>query len=163
MIWSINGCSCMRTLIAKNEVLFSHPCCSKTQRMRQQSHSYNDCLILIRYHNQWPFPKISEMFIHRIAEELKQQQNYICIYLQFIDVFAIRFFFYILSNIIIMKKTVNAKKENSKKQNKMIVIFNFSNSFLNTLLIILLKLNALIGFIFRLSNQLAINWIMLHL
>lgn len=146
----------MRTLIAKNEVLFSHPCGSKTQRMRQQSHSYNDCLILIRYHNQWPFQKISEMFIHRIAEELKQQQNYIFIYLQFIDVFAIRIYFNILSNII-MKKTVNAKKENSKKQNKMIVIFNFSNSFLNTLLIILLKLNALIGFIFRLSNQLAIN------
>lgn len=162
MIWSINGCSCMRTLIAKNEVLFSHPCCSKTQRMRQQSHSYNDCLILIRYHNQWPFPKISEMFIHRIAEELKQEQNNIFICLQFIDVFAIRIYFNILSNII-MKKTVNAKKENSKKQNKMIVIFNFSNSFLNTLLIILLKLNALIGFIFRLSNQLAINWIMLHL
>lgn len=162
MIWSINGCSCMRTLIAKNEVLFSHPCCSKTQRMRQQSHSYNDCLILIRYHNQWPFQKISEMFIHRIAEELKQQQNKIFICLQFIDVFAIRIYFNILSNII-MKKTVNAKKENSKKQNKMIVIFNFSNSFLNTLLIILLKLNALIGFIFRLSNQLAINWIMLHL
>lgn len=146
----------MRTLIAKNEVLFSHPCCSKTQRMRQQSHSYNDCLILIRYHNQWPFPKISEMFIHRIAEELKQQQNNIFICLQFIDVFAIRIYFNILSNII-MKKTVNAKKENSKKQNKMIVIFNFSNSFINTLLIILLKLNALIGFIFRLSNQLAIN------
>lgn len=162
MIWSINGCSCMRTLIAKNEVLFSHPCCSKTQRMRQQSHSYNDCLILIRYHNQWPFQKISEMFIHRIAEELKQQQNKFFICLQFIDVFAIRIYFNILSNII-MKKTVNAKKENSKKQNKMIVIFNFSNSFLNTLLIILLKLNALIGFIFRLSNQLAINWIMLHL
>lgn len=96
------------------------------------------------------------MFIHRIAEELKQQQNNICIYLQLIDVFAIRIYFNILSNII-MKKTVNAKKENSKKQNKMIVIFNFSNSFLNTLLIILLKLNALIGFIFRLSNQLAIN------
>lgn len=147
----------MRTLIAKNEVLFSHPCCSKTQRMRQQSYSYNDCLILIRYHNQWPFPKISEMFIHRIAEELKQQQNNIFFCLQFIDVFAIRIYFNILSNIIIMKKTVNAKKENSKKQNKMIVIFNFSNSFLNTLLIILLKLNALIGFIFRLSNQLAIN------
>lgn len=146
----------MRTLIAKNEVLFSHPCCSKTQRMRQQSHSYNDCLILIRYHNQWPFQKISEMFIHRIAEELKQQQNNIFICLQFIDVFAIRIYFNILSNII-MKKTVNAKKENSKKQNKMIVIFNFSNSFSNTLLIILLKLNALIGFIFRLSNQLAIN------
>lgn len=162
MIWSINGCSCMRTLIAKNEVLFSHPCCSKTQRMRQQSHSYNDCLILIRYHNQWPFQKISEMFIHRIAEELKQQQNKFFICLQFIDVFGIRIYFNILSNII-MKKTVNAKKENSKKQNKMIVIFNFSNSFLNTLLIILLKLNALIGFIFRLSNQLAINWIMLHL
>lgn len=162
MIWSINGCSCMRTLIAKNEVLFSHPCCSKTQRMRQQSHSYNDCLILIRYHNQWPFQKISEMFIHRIAEELKQQQNKFFICLQFIDVFAIRIYFNILSNII-MKKTVNAKKENSKKQNKMIVIFNFSNSFINTLLIILLKLNALIGFIFRLSNQLAINWIMLHL
>lgn len=152
----------MRTLIAKNEVLFSHPCCSKTQRMRQQSHSYNDCLILIRYHNQWPFPKISEMFIHRIAEELKQQQNNFFICLQFIDVFAIRIYFNILSNII-MKKTVNAKKENSKKKTKMIVIFNFSNSFLNTLLIILLKLNALIGFIFRLSNQLAINWIMLHL
>lgn len=47
-------------------------------------------------------------------------------------------------------------KENSKKT-KMIVIFNFSNSFINTLLIILLKVNALIGFIFRLSNQLAIN------
>lgn len=96
------------------------------------------------------------MFIHRISEELKQQQNNIFICLQFIDVFAIRIYFNILSNII-MKKTVNAKKENSKKQNKMIVIFNFSNSFLNTLLIILLKLNALIGFIFRLSNQLAIN------
>lgn len=146
----------MRTLIAKNEVLFSHPCCSKTQRMRQQSHSYNDCLILIRYHNQWSFQKISEMFIHRIAEELKQQQNKFFICLQLIDVFAIRIYFNILSNII-MKKTVNAKKENSKKQNKMIVIFNFSNSFLNTLSIILLKLNALIGFIFRLSNQLAIN------
>lgn len=49
------------------------------------------------------------------------------------------------------------KKKIVKKKNKMIVIFNFSNSFLNTLLIILLKLNALIGFIFRLSNQLAIN------
>lgn len=56
-----------------------------------------------------------------------------------------------------MKKTVNAKKESSKKKTKMIVIFNFSNSSINTLLIILLKLNALIGFIFRLSNQLAIN------
>lgn len=96
------------------------------------------------------------MFIHRIAEELKQQQNKFFICLQFIDVFAITIYFNILSNII-MKKTVNAKKENSKKQNKMIVIFNFSNSFLNTLLIILLKLNALIGFIFRLSNQLATN------
>lgn len=96
------------------------------------------------------------MFIHRIAEKLKQQQNNICICLQFIDVFAIGINFNILSNII-MKKTVNAKKENSKKQNKMIVIFNFSNSFINTLLIILLKVNALIGFIFRLSNQLAIN------
>lgn len=32
-----------------------------------------------------------------------------------------------------MKKTVNAKKENSKKKTKMIVIFNFSHSFLNTL------------------------------
>lgn len=96
------------------------------------------------------------MFIHRIAEELKQQQNNICICLQFIDVFAIRIYFNILSNII-MKKTVNAKKENSKKKTKMIVIFNFSNSSINTLLIILLKLNALIGFIFRLSNQLAIN------
>lgn len=104
----------MRTLIAKNEVLFSHPCCSKTQRMRQQSHSYNDCLILIRYHNQWPFQKISEMFIHRIAEELKQQENKFFICLQFIDVFAIRIYFNILSNII-MKKTVNAKNENSKK------------------------------------------------
>lgn len=49
------------------------------------------------------------------------------------------------------------QKKKIVKKPKMIVIFNFSNSFLNTLLIILLKLNALIGFIFRLSNQLAIN------
>lgn len=49
------------------------------------------------------------------------------------------------------------QKKKIVKKTKMIVIFNFSNSFLNTLLIILLKLNALIGFIFRLSNQLAIN------
>lgn len=49
------------------------------------------------------------------------------------------------------------QKKKIVKKTKMIVIFNFSNSFINTLLIILLKLNALIGFIFRLSNQLAIN------
>lgn len=49
------------------------------------------------------------------------------------------------------------QKKKIVKKTKMIVIFNFSNSSINTLLIILLKLNALIGFIFRLSNQLAIN------
>lgn len=49
------------------------------------------------------------------------------------------------------------QKKKIVKKTKMIVIFNFSNSFLNTLLIILLKIIALIGFIFRLSNQLAIN------
>lgn len=68
--------------------------------------------------------KIAEMFIHRIAEKLKQQQNNIFICLQFIDVFAIRIFFNILSNII-MKKTVNAKKENSKKKTQNDCHFQF--------------------------------------
>lgn len=64
------------------------------------------------------------MFIHRIAEELKQQQNKFFICLQLIDVFAIRIYFNILSNII-MKKTVNAKKENSKKKKQNDCHFQF--------------------------------------
>lgn len=74
------------------------------------------------------------MIIHGGAENWTKQQKNVCsISLKFIGVFAIRIFDVLINSCIYKKK-----------------IFNFSNSFSHTSLIILFKIIAYIGLIFRL-------------